>query len=168
VLRIDEVPDPDAGPGQVLVAVHAASVNPVDCKIRAGTQRVAVHWTLPHGTGLDVAGRVVAIGEGVKGFSVGDAVYGSPDHHHAGTCAEFVAVDAAQLALAPKGISWVEAASLPLVALTVWDAFVRVGQVEPGQRVLILGGGGGVGTAAIQIAKARGAIVSATCSAPNV
>lgn len=164
VLRIDTVPTPEAGPGEVLVDVAAAGLNPVDGKIRAGTQRVAVRWTLPHGTGLDFAGRVAALGPGVSGFVVGDAVYGSIDHHGAGACAERVVCRAEELAPAPAGLTWVEAASLPLVAQTAWDALVVAGEVGDGTRVLVLGGGGGVGTLAVQLARARGAVVSATCS----
>ena len=167
VLRLDEVPTPTAGRGQVLVRVHATSVNPVDWKIRSGGQRGLIHYRLPRILGLDVSGEVVAVGPGVRRFAVGDAVYGSPAHTEDGCSAEYAALPEAQLASKPPRLSHREAAALPLVALTAWEALVVKARLQPGERVLVHAGAGGVGHVAIQIAKARGAEVVTTCSARN-
>lgn len=167
VIQIDEVPVPAPGPGQVRVRVVASSVNPVDVKLRAGAQRAVVRWSLPHTLGLDVAGVVDAVGPGVQRFRVGDAVFGSPDHHGEGTCAAFVVAKAAQLALAPTTIPLADAGALPLVGLTAWDCLVRAADVKPGEHVVVMNGSGGVGTVAVQLAAALGAEVSATCSPRN-
>lgn len=173
VLRIDEIPRPVVGPDDVLVEVAAASVNPIDTKIRAGGQRGVIRLRLPWVTGLDVSGTVVAMGsrasEVSRGsrFAVGDAVFGSPTHRRPGTCAEFVAVDHRELAPKPASLSHAEAASLPLVALTAWQALVRLAKLQAGETVLIQAGAGGVGTIAIQLARHLGARVVTTCSAGN-
>jgi NADPH:quinone reductase-like Zn-dependent oxidoreductase len=167
VLVVDEVPAPRPRVGEILVDVMAASVNPVDCKIRAGTQAITVRWTLPHTIGLDAAGIVREVGPGVVGFAPGDAVFASPDHHTEGTCAEQVTIPAHEAGAVPRGLTWLEAASLPLVALTAWDALVTTGRIGPGTRVLVLGASGGVGTVAVQIARAHEAVVTATCSPRN-
>jgi alcohol dehydrogenase len=168
VLQLDEVPTPQPRRGQVLVEIHASSVNPVDWKIRSGGQRGLVRYRLPRALGLDVSGVVVAVGPGVTRFRVGDAVYGSPAHTEDGCYAEYAALPAVQLALKPAGLSHLEAAALPLVALTAWEALVVKARLQPGERALIHAGAGGVGHVAIQLAKARGAEVVSTCSARNV
>jgi NADPH:quinone reductase-like Zn-dependent oxidoreductase len=151
----------------VLVEVHASSVNPVDWKIRSGGQRALIHYALPWTLGLDFSGRVVEVGSKVTRFQVGDEVYGSPTHRRQGTYAEYVAVDERAIAKKPRGVSHVEAASLPLVTLTAWDALVVRGRLAQGQKALIHAGSGGVGTVAIQLAKDLGAYVATTCSAKN-
>lgn len=162
--ELAEVPTPVAGPGQVLVKIHAASVNPVDTKIRRNGPAIAP--SLPGILGCDMAGTVVALGEGVTGFDVGQAVYGCVGGVAGlqGTYAEYVAADARLLAPAPDGLSLRDAAALPLVTLTAWEALVDRARVRPGDKVLIHGGAGGVGHVAIQIAKAQGAHVTTTVS----
>ncbi len=167
-LRIDEVETPRPGPRDVLVEVHASSVNPVDCKIRSGAQRALVRYRLPWTLGLDFSGRVVEIGREVTLFRVGDEVYGSPTHRRPGTYAEYVVADERQVALKPSKLTHLEAASIPLVGLTAWDAVVIGGRLRAGQKALIHAGAGGVGTIAIQLAKDLGAYVATTCSARNV
>jgi NADPH:quinone reductase-like Zn-dependent oxidoreductase len=167
-LRVEQVDPPTVGPRDVLVEVHASSVNPVDTKIRAGYQRAVVRKKLPAILGMDVSGVVVEVGADVTRFAVGDAVFSSPTHRRPGTYAEQVAIDERECARKPDILSHHEAASLPLVALTAWDCLVTAGRVQPGQRVLIHAGAGGVGTVAIQLAKHLGAEVSTTCSAANV
>lgn len=168
VFRIEDVPEPTPGPDDVLVRVHASSVNPVDWKIRSGVQRAVVRLDLPWILGLDFSGVVEAIGDRVTRFRPGDEVYGSPTHKRPGTYAEKLCVRERECALKPEAISHAEAASLPLVALTAWEALVRFGKLERGQHVLIQAGSGGVGSVAIQIAKALGAEVSTTCSTRNI
>ncbi len=167
VFRLEEVPAPSVGPLDVGIAVQATSVNPVDYKIRAGAQRGVIRLKLPFILGMDVSGTVTEVGGQVTQFKVGDQVFASPSHERMGTYAEQVTVRAAEVALKPKSLSHVEAASLPLVALTAYDALVTACQVRAGQRVLIQAGSGGVGSAAVQIAKHLGAEVYATCSARN-
>jgi len=164
VLTVEDAPAPTLRPNDLLVDVHAASVNPVDCKIRAGGLRGPVRLALPWITGLDVSGTVAAVGPEVTGFAVGDAVYASPGVDRPGTCAEQVALDASQVAHKPESLSHEEAATLPLVGLTAWSC---LDGIRPGQRVLVQAGSGGVGTFAIQLAKQRGAHVITTCSPRN-
>ncbi len=167
VLQVDDVPAPRPGPHDLLVEVHAASVNPVDWKIRSGGQRALIHYRLPWTLGLDFSGRVVEVGSKVTRFRVGDEVYGSPTHRRPGTYAELLAVDERVAARKPQNLSHHEAASIPLVALTAWDALVVGGRVRAGHEALIHAGSGGVGTIAIQLAKDLGAYVATTCSAKN-
>ena len=164
VLQLDDVPLPTPGPGEVRVAVCAVSINPVDAKLRAGSHRAVVRWRLPHTTGLDVSGTIDAIGPGVTTLRVGDRVWASPSHTGEGTAADAVIVPADAVALAPTSIPLADAAALPLVGLTAWACLVTAADLRPGERALILNGSGGVGTAAIQIARALGAEVSATAS----
>lgn len=168
VLRLELVPSPVPGPHDVRVGVRAAGVNPVDFKIRSGGQRSVVWLSLPWTLGMDVSGEVLEVGAKVRGFSVGDQVVASPSHRRMGCYAEEVVIRASEVALKPKSLNHVEAASLPLVALTAWEALVRALRVEHGQKVLIQAGAGGVGSVAIQLAKHLGAEVFATCSAGNV
>lgn len=167
VLRLEEVEKPAVGPRDVLIEVHATSVNPVDWKIRSGVQRAVVRYKLPHVLGLDASGVVVEVGAEVNKFAVGDEVYSSPSHKRSGTYAEYVAVDQDEAALKPKTIDHAGAASLPLVGLTAWDALVDTIRLAPGERILIFAGSGGVGTFAIQLAKHLGTEVATTCSARN-
>lgn len=167
VFEVDEVPCPRPGPHDVVVAVRAAGVNPVDFKIRQGSQRALGRRSLPAILGLDLSGVVVEVGERVTRFAPGDEVFGSPTHRRAGTYAERVAVHERELARKPARLSHVEAASLPLVGLTAWQCLVSTARLAPGDRVLVQAGAGGVGTFAIQLAKHLGARVATTCSAGN-
>ena len=168
VFCIEDVPDPRPGPGQCLVDVHAAAVNPVDYKMRQGHYRVYVRYALPHIFGLDMSGVVAAVGEGVTKFSLGDEVYGSPDHKPQGCYAHATVIDASALSRKPEQLSHQEAASLPLVFQTAWQSLVDVAGLERGEHCFIQAGSGGVGTMAIQIAKFLGARVTTTCSERNV
>lgn len=168
VLQLSEIEAPACGHDDVLVRVRAASINPVDTKIRGGSQRVAIPLRFPHVLGMDLAGDVIEVGSNVREFAVGDRVFGSPSHKRMGSYAEVACVRASELAKMPSSVGYVEAASLPLAALTAWDSLVRHGHLERGQRVLIQAGAGGVGSLAIQIAKHFGATVYATSSARNI
>jgi NADPH2:quinone reductase len=163
--RIDLAP-PTAG--QVQVKIHASGVNPIDYKIRIGQAPYAMP-VLPAVLGTDLAGEIVAVGSDVSDFSVGDHVYGLTGGVRGlqGSLAEYANVDAALLAPKPKNLSMREAAALPLVALTAWEGLVDRANVQPGQKVLVQGGSGGVGHMAVQIAKALGADVYATASTAN-
>jgi len=161
------VPEPTVGERDVLISVAAASLNQLDEKIRAGEFKAILPYKPPMALGHDVAGTVIRVGAKVRGFAAGDQVYARPRDHRIGTFAERIAVDESDVALAPSTISPVEAASLPLVALTAWQALVERGNVKAGQKVLIHAGAGGVGTVAIQLAKHLGATVATTASASN-
>jgi NADPH:quinone reductase-like Zn-dependent oxidoreductase len=167
VLSIDEIPIPAIAPDEVLVRVVAASINPVDWKVRAGYLAQMIPHSLPLTLGWDVSGVVAAVGAEVTQWQVGDAVFSRPDLARNGTYAEFVAIRASECARKPRTISHVEAASLPLAGITAWEAMIDVARVGPGQRVLVHAGSGGVGSLAIQIVKAAGATVIATTSGRN-
>ncbi|MBS1029523.1 NADP-dependent oxidoreductase [Gluconobacter albidus] len=167
VLRLDEVPDPVPDADEVLVEIHATSLNQLDGKIRDGAFKPILPYKPPVVLGHDLAGIVVAVGAAVRNFKPGDAVYARPRDGHIGTFAERIAVNQADLALKPVNLSMVEAASLPLVALTVWQVLVEQVQLKAGQKILIHAGSGGVGTLAIQLAKSLGATVATTTSAAN-
>ncbi|MFM6848593.1 MAG: NAD(P)H-quinone oxidoreductase [Terrabacter sp.] len=156
-LVLDEVPDPEAGPGQVLIDVVAAGVNRADVMQRLG------HYPPPPGAseypGLEVSGRIVAVGDGVEQWQVGDEVCALLE---GGGYAEKVAVPAEQVLPVPRGIDLVDAASLPEVAATVWSNVFLVANIQPGQVLLVHGGSSGIGTMAIQLAKAVGAHVAVT------
>ena len=162
-----DVPEPSIGPRDVLVRVEAAGVNHLDEMIRRGQFRHVLPYRLPLSLGSEVAGTVLAVGPAVREFEVGDEVFGRPAKEQIGTFAERVAVAEADLARKPASLSMAEAGSLPLVALTAWQALVERGEVQPGQRVLIHGGAGGVGSVAIQLAKHLGATVATTASGPD-
>ncbi|WP_313422512.1 NADP-dependent oxidoreductase [Stenotrophomonas rhizophila] len=166
--HIDDVPTPALRDDDVLIRVHAASVNALDPKIRRGEFKVILPYRLPLILGNDLAGTVERVGAGVSQFKPGDEVYARPDDDRIGTFAEFIAVSAASVALKPHNLTMVEAASLPLVALTAWQALVETAQLKPGQKVFIQAGSGGVGTVAIQLAKHLGAFVATTTSTSNV
>jgi NADPH:quinone reductase-like Zn-dependent oxidoreductase len=164
VLRYEDVDLPVPGAGQVRIRVAATSFNGVDGNIRAGYMQGPIPVTLPHTPGLDVAGTVDALGEGVDGITVGDEVVGFLPMTGTGAAAAFVLAPAEILARAPKGIALADAAALPVVGLTAWQALFDHGQLEAGQRVLINGAGGAVGGYAVQLAKRAGAYVIATAS----
>jgi alcohol dehydrogenase len=166
-LRLADVPSPELRDDEVLVEVHAAGVNLLDAKIRAGEFKLILPYRLPLILGHDVAGVVVKVGTRVRQFKPGDEVYARPDDFRIGTFAEFVAVKEASLALKPTGLTMEEAASIPLVGLTAWQALVEKADLKHGQKVFIQAGSGGVGTFAIQLAKHLGATVATTTSAAN-
>jgi NADPH:quinone reductase-like Zn-dependent oxidoreductase len=167
VLQINEVAKPEPGPSDVRIKVHASSVNPVDTKIRAGYMSGVLRLKLPWILGMDVAGVVDAVGADVTRFKVGDPVYSSPGHNRPGTYAEWTVIGEEEVALKPNNVTFAEAASLPLVALTAWEALVGSAKLQPGETILIHAGSGGVGTIAIQLARSLGATVATTCSPRN-
>ncbi len=166
-LRLANVPEPETQDNDVLVRINAAAVNLLDSKVRDGEFKLILPYRPPFILGHDVAGTVVRTGAKVRRFKVGDEVYARPRDHRIGTFAEFIAVNEADVALKPKNLNMTEAASIPLVGLTAWQALVEVGKVKPGQRVFIQAGSGGVGSFAIQLAKHLGATVATTTSAKN-
>ena len=169
VLELVEVPDPEPGPGEVLVEIHAASVNPVDWKIRSGLLRGLFDVRFPAIPGRDGAGVVTAVADDVAGIGAGDEVCFIAGHGGQGSYAGKIVLAADSLAPKPAGLSFAEAAAFPLAGMTAWAALVDAAPVEPGMKVLIHGGGGGVGGIAIQLARHLGAgTVAATCSAANV
>jgi alcohol dehydrogenase len=165
--HLADVDDPVADAGRVLVKVHAAGVNQLDAKIRKGDFKMILRYAMPLVLGNDVAGVVAAVGPGVKRFRVGDEVYARPPADAIGTFAELIALDETAAAHKPTNLSMVEAASIPLVGLTAWQALVERAKVQRGERVFIQAGSGGVGTIAIQLAKHLGATVATTTSAAN-
>ena len=167
-LRAGEVPEPELREDEVLVHVHAAGVNQLDFKIRNGEFKLILPYRVPFVLGHDVAGVVTRVGSRVRQFKVGDEVYSRPDDFLIGTFAEFVAVKEESLAIKPNNITMEEAASIPLVGLTVWQALVEKAKLKKGQKVFIQAGSGGVGTFAIQLAKHLGATVATTTSTGNV
>jgi alcohol dehydrogenase len=166
--RIGEMPEPELRDDEVLVQVHAAGVNLLDSKVRNGGFKIILPYRLPLILGHDVAGVVVKAGPRVRQFKLGDAVYARADDFRIGTFAEFVPVKEGSLALKPKGLTMEEAASIPLVALTAWQALVEKAKLKKGQKIFIQAGSGGVGTFAIQLAKHLGATVATTTSTTNV
>lgn len=166
-LRLGEMPEPELHDDGVLVQVHAAGVNALDSKIRDGEFKQLLHYRLPLVLGNDVAGVVVRVGAAVRRFQPGDEVFARPEATRIGTFAERIAINESALAHKPKRIDMEAAASLPLVALTAWQVLVERANLQPGQRVLIHAGAGGVGTVAIQLAKHVGAFVATTTSAAN-
>ncbi len=164
VLECGELAEPVLGPRDVLVEVKAASVNPIDIRVRNGELKRLVQYTFPLRMGTDLAGVVTAVGAEVQRFAVGDAVYARPNRLRIGSFAERIAVHEDEAALKPLSLSFEEAASLPLVALTSRQAMVDIANIQPGHKVLIHAGAGGVGTFAIQLAKHLGAYVCATAS----
>lgn len=167
-LELADMPTPELRDDEVLVRVHAAGVNQLDSKLRDGEFKLILPYRLPLILGHDVAGEVVKVGARVRQFKPGDEVYARADDFRIGTFAEFVPVMEASLALKPRGLTMEEAASVPLVALTAWQALVVKAHLKKGQKVFIQAGSGGVGTFAIQLAKHLGATVATTTSAANV
>lgn len=166
-LELQDVAEPEVGDSDVLVRVEAAGLNHLDEKIRIGEFRQILPYRLPVVLGNDLAGTVIRVGRLVRRFQPGDRVFARPDDARIGTFAERIAVAESDLALTPTSISTAEAASLPLVALTAWQALVERGNVQPGQKVLIHAGAGGVGSIAIQLAAHLGATVATTAGAAN-
>ncbi|MGM9507482.1 NADP-dependent oxidoreductase [Larkinella sp. GY13] len=167
-MRFGEMPEPKLRENDVLVKIHAAGVNLLDSKIKAGEFKAMLPYKLPLIMGHDVAGVVVEVGVKVKKIKVGDKIYARPADYRIGTFAEFIAIDEADVAIMPTSLSMEEAASIPLVGLTAWQALVEKGNLKKGQKVFIQAGSGGVGTFAIQLAKHLGATVATTTSAANL
>ncbi|HKP94149.1 MAG TPA: NADP-dependent oxidoreductase [Fibrobacteria bacterium] len=168
VLIHEDVPRPAPGPGEVLVRVHAASINPVDWKIRAGYMKEYIPLSLPAILGLDISGIVESVGPGVKSFKAGDEVYAMNDPLKCGAYAEYLSIPESILAPKPRSVDHLKAAALPLAGLTAWHALLEFGGVKPGRKVLIHGAAGGVGSFAVQIAKALGATVIGTAQTRNL
>jgi NADPH:quinone reductase-like Zn-dependent oxidoreductase len=166
-LELTSVPDPVVLENDVLVQIHAASVNVLDSKIKSGEFKALLRYKLPLILGHDVAGVVVKVGANVRRFKVGDEVYARPADYRVGTFAELIAINEADVARKPNNLSMEEAASIPLVGLTAWQALVEKAQLKNGQKVFIQAGSGGVGTFAIQLAKYLGATVATTASSAN-
>lgn len=166
-LELRDIDEPTVGDHDVLIRVEAAGLNQLDEKIREGEFKRILPYQLPQTLGHDVAGTVIGVGAGVSDFAPGDEVYGRPSAKDIGTFAERIAVRDSDLATRPATISMIEAGSLPLVALTAWQALVEKGHLGAGQKVLIHAGAGGVGSIAIQLAKHLGATVATTASAAN-
>jgi NADPH:quinone reductase-like Zn-dependent oxidoreductase len=169
VLRFEDAPRPTPGDGEVLIKAHAASVNPIDWKARAGYLKDFLPLPLPFIPGWDVSGVVESVGSGVTKFKKGDQVYARPNitHDGHGGYAEYVVAKEAEMALKPKSIDHVHAATIPVAAVTAWRALFDTAVLEKGQKVLIHGAAGGVGSFAVQIAKWKGAHVLGTASAKN-
>ncbi|UPK72277.1 NADP-dependent oxidoreductase [Chitinophaga filiformis] len=167
-MQLDEVPRPVPAADEILVKVYATSVNPADYIIRQGGNEILrPYLKLPLGLGLDAAGIVEETGSEVRDFKKGDRVYGVPNFPGDGSYAEYLTAKASQFVLMPRNISFIEAGSLPSCALTAWNGIVDLGKVQTGQRVLIHGAAGGVGSLAVQFAKAMGAYVIGTASPHN-
>ncbi|GED56416.1 NADP-dependent oxidoreductase [Brevibacillus formosus] len=162
-----ELPTKPIGPDDLLISIKASGVNPVDWKVREGLLQADFPFELPLILGWDAAGTVTAVGTHVQDFQIGDDVFFRPELEREGTYADEIVVPANIVAPMPRGLSYAEAASLPLVGLTVWQALVEVGNVQAGDKVLVLGGSGGIGSMAIQLAKALGAYVATTTSSKN-
>lgn len=167
-LRLTDHPDPRPGPREVLVRIHAAGLNQLDSKIRDGAFKPILPYKPPLVLGHDLAGVVEAVGAAVTGFAPGDAVFARTRDGRIGTLAELIAVDQDDLARKPQSLTMDEAAGIPLVGLTAWQALVEIANLRPGQKVLIHAGSGGFGSVAIQLAKHLGATVATTASTGNV
>ncbi|GGA28310.1 NADP-dependent oxidoreductase [Psychrobacillus lasiicapitis] len=163
-MRLEEMSTPEIGEYEVLAEIHAASINPVDFKIRDGKVKMLVKYKMPLILGNDFSGVVIKVGKKVTRFKIGDEIYARPRKSKIGTFAEYIAIHEDDIALKPKNLSFEEAASIPLVGLTSYQALVDILQLQQGQNILIHAGSGGVGTFAIQLAKSMGATVTTTAS----
>jgi NADPH:quinone reductase-like Zn-dependent oxidoreductase len=166
-LQLTELPDPVAKDNEVLIQIHSASVNLLDSKIKSGEFKMILPYKMPLILGHDVAGIVIKAGSKVNKFKVGDEIYARVSDFNIGTFAEQISVNENDAALKPKNITMEEAASIPLVGLTAWQALVELGNLQKGQKVFIQAGSGGVGTFAIQLAKHLGAFVATTAGKSN-
>jgi NADPH:quinone reductase-like Zn-dependent oxidoreductase len=167
-LQLAEIAVPVIKENDVLVEIHSAGVNQLDSKIRKGEFKLILPYKVPFTLGHDVAGVVTKLGGSVSKFKVGDEVYARPADHRIGTFAEYMSINENDLASKPRNLSMEEAASIPLVGLTAWQALIEKGNLKKGQKVFIQAGSGGVGTFAIQLAKHLGATVATTTSAANI
>ena len=167
VLRYEDAPRPVVKPDEVLIRVHAAGVNPVDWKVREGHVKSMFKYSMPLIPGWDVSGVVHSTGLDTSRLKAGDEVYSRPDIARDGAYAEYIAVRESEVALKPKSLDHVQAAAVPLAALTAWQALFDAAKIQPGQTLLIHGAAGGVGTFAVQLAKLKGARVIGTASKKN-
>lgn len=167
-LEAADVPAPTVGPRDVLVDVRAASINPLDYKIRNGEFKQLLKYKPPFTLGHDVSGVITQVGPEVRGFQVGDEIYARSRDLRIGTFAEQIAIDSDDIAHKPTSLTFEEAAALPLVALTAWQALVDRAEVKPGQKILVHAGAGGLGSTVIQVAKHLGAHVATTASTKDV
>ncbi|MCC2324749.1 NADP-dependent oxidoreductase [Bacillus wiedmannii] len=163
-MRMAEVPTPEINEYEVLAEIHAASINPIDFKIRDGKVKMLLKYEMPLILGNDFSGVIVKVGLKVTRFKVGDEIYARPRKNKIGTFAEYIAIHEDDIALKPKNLSFEEAASIPLVGLTSYQALHDIMHLQKGQKILIHAGSGGVGTFAIQLAKIMGATVTTTAS----
>jgi len=163
-MHLAEMPTPEIGEYEVLAEIHAASINPIDFKIRDGKVKLLVKYKMPLILGNDFSGVVAKVGAKVTRFKAGDEIYARPRKSKIGNFAEYSAIHEDDIALKPKNLSFEEAASIPLVGLTSYQALTDILQLKKGQKILIQAGAGGVGTFAIQLAKLMGATVATTAS----
>ncbi|EJL71501.1 NADP-dependent oxidoreductase [Chryseobacterium populi] len=166
-LKLVEFPEPDLKENEVLVQIHATSINQLDSKLKNGEFKLILPYKFPLVLGHDVAGVVIKTGSKVKGFKVGDEIFSRPSDFHIGAFAEYIAINESDIALKPKNITMEEAASLPLVSLTAYQLLLEKAKLKNGQKIFIQAGSGGVGTIAIQLAKHLGATIATTTSAKN-
>ena len=167
VLVYEDVPKPEPAAGEVLVKIHATSVNPIDWKVRAGHLRGFRDYPLPFILGWDVSGVIESAGSGVSAFKPGDDVYGRPDIARSGAYAEYIAVKEGDLARKPKSLDHIHSAAIPLAGLTAWQALFDTAGLTAGQKVLIQAAAGGVGHLGVQFAKLKGLYVAGTASGRN-
>lgn len=167
VLVIEQVPKPQPGPGQVLVRVHAASVNPIDWKLRDGVLKAMMPVRFPATAGQDLAGVVESVGEGATGLRPGDAVFAMMATDATGAYAEYALLDQSAVAFKPKTLDFVQAAAIPMGALTAWQGIVEAGGLKAGDHLFVHAAAGNVGGMAVQIAHALGAHVTAAASAES-
>jgi NADPH:quinone reductase-like Zn-dependent oxidoreductase len=167
-LHLTEVAEPVVKDNDVLVQIHAAGINVVDSKIKGGEFKLMLPYKPPFILGHDVAGVITKVGSRVSKFKIGDEVYARPADHRIGTFAEYISINEQDVAIKPRNVTMEEAASIPLVGLTVWQALIEKANLKKEQKVFIQAGSGGVGTFAIQLAKHFGASVATTTSAANI
>jgi NADPH:quinone reductase-like Zn-dependent oxidoreductase len=167
-LRAADVPAPSVGRRDVLVDVRAASINPLDRLIRDGEFKQLIRYKRPFTLGHDLAGVITEVGDDVRGFTIGDEIFARPRDLRIGSFAEQIAIDADDVALKPASLSFEEAAAVPLVALAAWQSLVDLAAVQPGEKVLVHAGGGGLGSTVIQVAKHLGAHVATTAHTNDV
>ncbi|GAA3527791.1 NADP-dependent oxidoreductase [Aeromicrobium panaciterrae] len=167
-LKAAEVPRPVTGSQDVLVAIRAASINPLDKMVRNGEFKQLLKYKRPFVLGHDVSGVITEVGADVQNFKVGDEVYSRPRDLRIGTFAEFIAIHEDDVALKPSTLSFEEAAAVPLVALAAWQTLVELAQLQPGQKILVHAGAGGLGSTVVQLAKHLGAYVATTAHTTEV
>ena len=166
VMRFERVPRPNPGPGEVLVKVEAAGVGPWDGWIRAG--KSALPQPLPLTLGSDLSGEIVAVGPGVSDLRVGDQVYGVTNPQFIGAYAEYALASAAMVSSKPTSLTYIEAASVPVIAVTAWQALFDQAQLKAGQTVVIHGAAGNVGAYAVQLARRAGVRTIATAATDDI
>ena len=167
-LHLTDVSEPTVNENEVLVQINATAINPLDTLIKNGDFKIFLPNKTPFVNGHDMAGVVTKVGSKVSKFKIGDEVYARPSNFKIGTFAEYISVNENDLALKPKNLAREEAASIPLVGLTSWQALIEIAKLKKGQKVFIQAGSGGVGTFAIQLAKHLGAFVATTTSTASI